>query len=62
MTTSPQGTLLHPGFSHRVRPLFVAMLKILVKSEFGYLMRDGEASDLAQYHSLRGAIGLSRRG
>jgi hypothetical protein len=42
--------------SERVRRLFAAMLKALVKSELGYDMRDGEALDLTGYGCLSNAI------
>jgi glutamate mutase epsilon subunit len=47
--------------SVRVRKLFAAMLKALVKREFDYEMRDGEAIDLAQYGSLSAAIASIRK-
>jgi hypothetical protein len=46
--------------SARVRHLFAAMLTLLVKVEFGYTMREGEAMDLAHHHSLSEAIASIR--
>ena len=57
MTRDPQPAADHSGFSPRVRPMFVVMVKNLVKAEFGYPIRDGEALDLTGYHSLGDAIG-----
>lgn len=42
--------------SERVRCLFAAMLKHLVKADLGYEMRDGEALDLTRYGSLAAAV------
>ncbi len=42
--------------SERVKHLFAAMLKVLVKREFDYEMRDGEALDLTHHGSLADAL------
>ena len=48
-------------YSERVRHLFAAMLKVLVKREFDYEMRDGEALDLTHHDSLADALSCIRR-
>jgi hypothetical protein len=48
--------------SERVRCLFAAMIKQLVKADLGYEMRDGEALDLTRYGSLAAAISSIERG
>lgn len=47
--------------SERVSRLFAAMLKVLVRTEFAYEMRDGEALDLSHHGSLSDALLCIRR-